>query len=215
MNTLLNFFCVGAALLIAHTGTAQQYSSEAATAQQHLVETIGTEQISSALNSLENAKNTSLLLQNGMRNTARIDQQSLSMLGNQAYVAQVGAANVLGLVQTGGGNAVAVSQSGTSNQTDLMQNGHRNTSALIQKGDNNRLTGLVDGNDNELTVRQDGSNNKVDSEIRQNNKAYTINQYGNSNALKQVESTAQVTPGYTVEMRGTGINLTIEQGRVR
>lgn len=55
----------------------------------------------------------------------------------------------------------------------------------------------------------------MDSEIRQNKQAYTINQYGTGNVLKQVESTIQGTPGYTVEMRGSGINLTIEQGKVR
>jgi minor curlin subunit len=202
-------------VLITHAVQAQRFPSEAATVQQRLVEDIGTEQLASALSVAEGARHTSILLQNGTSNTARIDQQSLSVMGNQAYVAQVGAANALGLVQTGSGNVTTARQSGTGNQADLTQNGQNNTSALTQKGDNNRLTGLAAGSDIELNIHQNGNNNQVDSEIRQNKQAYTINQYGNGNTLKQLESTIEARPGYTVEMRGSGINITIEQGKVK
>lgn len=190
----------------------QRAPSEAATAEQRLAEYLSPERLPS---SAANPQNAATLLQNGAGNTARIDQRSLASGSNQAYVDQVGAANVLGLVQAGGGNVANVGQNGTGNQADLTQNGQGNASALTQKGANNRLTGLVVGNSNELNIYQDGNNNQVNSEIRQNKQAYTITQYGAGNVLKQVETTVQATPGYTVEMRGTGINLTIEQGKVK
>ncbi len=201
-------------LITAQAAHAQQRApSDAPTAAQRLAEDLSPERLlNSAYTNLQNA---AMLLQNGAGNTTRIDQQSLSEVSNQAYVAQVGAANALGLVQVGGGNVATVVQNGTGNQADLTQNGQGNASALTQKGASNRLTGLVVGNGNELNIHQDGNNNQVDSEIHQNKQAYTINQYGTGNVLKQVESTIQATPGYTVEMRGAGINLTIEQGKIK
>jgi minor curlin subunit len=204
---------LAAATLGAHA--QQRPPSEAATSEQRLAEDLGVERLPSDALVLSNLQNASTLLQSGTGNTARIDQQSLAGAGNQAYVEQVGTANALGLVQTGSGNVATAGQNGTGNQADLTQQGQGNASALTQKGDNNRLTGVVAGNSNELNIHQNGSNNQVDSEIRQNKQAYTINQYGNGNLLKQVESTVQGTPGYTVEMRGTGINLTIEQGKIK
>ena len=195
----------------------QRAPSEAATTEQRLAEDLGLERLPSSAPSLSSLQNAATLLQNGNGNTARIDQQSLGESSNQAYISQVGVANALGLVQAGGGNVATVSQNGTGNQADLTQNGQDNASALTQKGNNNHLTGLAAGNNIELNIHQNGNNNQVDSEIRQNKQAYTINQYGAGNVLKQVESTIQgtPTPGYTVEMRGTGINLTIEQGKIK
>jgi minor curlin subunit len=191
----------------------QRAPSEAASAEQRLVEELGLERLPNG--PATRLQNAATLLQNGAGNTARIDQQSLSGgVSNQAYVEQIGAANTLGLVQAGS-NSASVVQQGTGNRADLTQNGQGNASGITQKGDNNRLTGLVMGNNNGLNIHQDGSNNQVDSELRQNRQAYTINQYGSGNVLKQVESSVQATPGYTVEMRGTGINLTIEQGKIK
>lgn len=198
-----------------HAHAQQRAPSEAATTEQRLAEDLGPEHLPTAALALSALQNAAVLQQNGIGNTARIDQQSLGEGSNQAYISQVGAANALGLVQAGGGNLSTASQRGTNNQAYLTQNGQGNASALTQQGNNNRLTGVVVGNSNELNIHQDGSNNQVDSEIRQNKQAYTINQYGSGNLLKQVESTVQGTPGYTVEMRGTGINLTIEQGKVK
>lgn len=190
----------------------QRAPSEAPTAEQRLAEDISPERLPTGTSYQNNA----LLLQNGTGNNARIDQQSLTGAGvNQAYVEQVGAANALGLIQAGNGNTANSMQQGTGNQADLTQQGQNNTSALTQRGDNNRLTGLVVADRTELNINQDGNNNQVSSEIRESQRSYTINQYGNNNSLKQVESTVQATPGYTVEMRGSGINLTIEQGKLK
>jgi len=195
---------------------AQQRSATWANgAEQRVVEVSGLERLPSSAPALSTLQNAATLLQNGQSNTARIDQQSLAGgVSNQAYIEQIGTANALGITQTGSNNASVVQQ-GDGNRAYLTQNGQGNASDLTQKGDNNRLTGLVVGNNNGLNIHQDGSNNQVDSEIRQNKQAYTISQYGSGNALKQVESTSQTTPGYSVEMRGTGINLTIEQGKIK
>ena len=211
----LTLLLAGAAVWATPARAQQRPVSEAPTTEQRLAEDLGPERLPSAAPALSNLQNAVVLQQSGTGNTAYIDQQRLAGSSNQAYVEQVGAANALGLVQVGGGNVAAATQQGTGNQADLTQNGQRNTSALTQRGDNNRLTGSVAGTDNELNIRQNGNNNQVDSEIRQNKQAYTINQYGSGNVLRQVESTVQGTPGYTVEMRGTGINLTIEQGKIR
>ncbi|GEM_PF-1470741 len=205
-----------AALLGSTAAQAQQRpASEAATTEQRLAEDVGLERLPTGAPALSTLQNAATLLQNGAGNTARIDQQSLSGASNQAYVEQVGAANALGLVQAGGSNVATVQQYGNGNQADLTQQGQGNSSALTQRGDNNRLTGQLVGNQSGLNIYQEGSNNQVDSEIRQNKQAYTINQYGSGNSLKQVETTSQATPGYTVEMRGSGINLTIEQGKIK
>lgn len=195
----------------------QQAHSEAPSTEQRLAEDVGPERLpTDAAPTLTTLQNTVRLLQNGSGNTARIDQQILAGSGsNQAYIDQVGTANALGLMQAGAGNVATVGQTGTGNQADLTQQGQGNTSALTQKGDNNRLTGLAAGDHLELNIHQDGSNNQVDSAIRESKRSYTINQYGNGNVLKQVESTSQAAPGYTVEMRGSGITLTIEQGKVK
>ena len=82
----------------------QRFSSEAATAEQRLVEDIGTEQLLTAVptSTVSDIRNRSTLMQNGNNNTATLDQRSLSAVGNQAYITQAGALNVLGLTQTGG-----------------------------------------------------------------------------------------------------------------
>jgi minor curlin subunit len=207
---------VGAVCVCSATAHAQQRApSEAPSAEQRLAEDLGLERLPSSAPALGTLQNATTLLQNGAGNTTRIDQQSLSGISNQAYVAQVGAANALGLVQDGSGNNATVVQHGTGNQADLTQQGQGNSSALTQRGDYNRLTGQVISNGTELNIHQEGNNNLVDSEIRRNKQAYTINQYGTGNVLKQVESTSQATPGYSVEMRGSGINLTIEQGKIK
>jgi minor curlin subunit len=205
-----------ALLVVSAAAQAQQRpASEAPTTEQRLAEDVGLERLTTGAPALTTLQNAAILLQNGVGNTARIDQQSLAGASNQAYVEQVGAANALGLVQVGGGNAATVQQYGNGNQADLTQQGQGNSLALTQRGDNNRLTGQLVGNQSGLNIYQEGSNNQVDSEIRQNKQAYTINQYGTGNSLKQVETTTQATPGYTVEMRGSGINLTIEQGKIK
>lgn len=215
MKSLHFIILAGTLALAGRPAQAQQRtSSEAATAEQRLVEDLGTLPTAMPLAAGGDVRNTSTLLQTGLGNSAAVDQRSLSSLNNQAYIMQAGTANALGLIQSGGDNRAYLSQQGSANRADLTQDGQGNSSTLTQRGANNRLQGLVSGNDNELNIRQDGANNRVQSEVRQNDRTYSINQIGYGNTLTQKETTAQSPQGYSVEMRGVGINLTIEQGRV-
>lgn len=211
-------FLAGVFLVGMRPAQAQQHTpSEAATAEQRLVEDYGTDQLPTTVVSaaVGDGRNKTVLLQTGAGNTGAINQQSFSNLGNQAYVVQAGAANVLGLTQTGGGNNTYMSQQGSGNRADFTQNGQGNSSNLTQRGSNNQLTGLVDGDGNELNIQQNGTSNRVLSEIRQDNRTYNISQNGYGNTLTQKETTTQSPQGYSVEMRGVGINVTIEQGHVK
>ncbi|MBF9223266.1 hypothetical protein [Hymenobacter ruricola] len=193
----------------------QRTQSEAATAEQRLVEDYGLERLPNALPAAADGRTAATLLQLGASNTARIDQQNLASPSNQAYVVQAGAANVLGLDQIGAGNTVMISQQGNRNQVDFTQNGLGNASTIAQKGNNNQLDGVVAGDRNTMNLRQEGNNNSVQGRVMVSNKTYDIKQYGNNNTLNQIESSTQVSKGYSIEMRGQGINLTIEQGKVK
>lgn len=215
MKLLPYILLAGTLTMAGRSVRAQQRNpSEAATAEQRLVEDFGSLPVSLSSSAPLDVRNTSTLLQNGAGNSATIDQRSLSNLNNQAYIVQAGAANVLGLIQSGGDNRAYLLQQGISNRANFTQEGQGNASNLTQRGSNNRLQGLVSGNDNELNIQQNGAYNRVQSEIRQNDRTYNISQIGYGNTLTQKETTAQSPQGYSVEMRGAGINITIEQGRV-
>ncbi|MFD2719438.1 hypothetical protein ACFST9_11980 [Hymenobacter monticola] len=198
-------------------------SSEAATAEQRLAEDLGLERLpdNAIIPTPANGRNVSTLQQNGRDNTAAINQQTLSSLGNQAYVTQAGEYNGLSLMQMGGGNIANVTQNGNNNNAEYTQNGQGNSSTITQKGRNNRIQGLsaesefqLQGDYNTMKITQEGSNNTVKGEIRENSRVYDIRQNGNNNTLTQIETSPQAPKGYTVEMKGSGINLTIQQGRV-
>ena len=215
MKSFFFAFLTAASLLVLGPVRAQQrVFSEAPTMEQRLVEDLGTAELPSNTPEPGSARNITALLQLGTGNTARFDQRGLSALGNQAYVVQAGAANVLGLAQTGGENKAYVVQRGVDNRTTFTQDGQNNSSTITQQGTSNRLTGVVDGDRNEVNVYQEGVNNRINGEIRQDGRIYNIRQYGIGNTLTQLESTVQINRGYNVEMRGNGINLTIQQGKV-
>ena len=195
----------------------ERVSSEAATAEQRLAEDVGLERLRGALpqSTVREAQNTAELLQIGVGNNAVLDQRNLATLGNQAYITQAGAVNVLELVQQGSDNRTYLNQQGYDNRASFRQDGQGNSSTLSQRGAGNKLTGLVDGDGNQVNVRQDGYSNQVKSEIHQDGRTYNINQIGYNNTLTQLESAAQAAKGYSIEMRGSGINITIEQGKIR
>jgi minor curlin subunit len=212
------------ALLAALPSWAQteRRTSEAATAEQRLAEDLGYEQLSNAvaLPPATAGRNVSALQQNGNRNNALIDQQTLSTLGNQAYVQQVGTQNAMELVQRQGGNVATITQNGNGNQANYTQDGRGNNTVISQSGRANKVQGvtagsdfLLQGDNNVMKIDQNGNNNVVQGEVRENNRLYEIRQTGNNNTLKQVESSSALPKGYSVEMKGQGINITIEQGR--
>ena len=191
--------------------------------EQQLVETIGLERITAGipLTTLTNVQNVTGLLQSGIRNTARIDQQNLATVVNQAYVAQIGTANVLNSVQLGSNNRLFVNQTGSNNQAGYIQDGQNNSTTIAQNGSQNKVQGiqggadlLLEGNNNTMKITQKGDFNTVEGKIQESNRKYEIIQHGYENKLIQVESTMQTPVGYTVEMRGRGINMTIEQSKV-
>lgn len=197
--------------------------SEAATAEQRLAEDIGVDRLSNAviLPTTANGRNVSSLQQNGDLNTAIIDQQTLSALGNQAYVEQAGSLNAVELVQRQGGNVANITQNGRSNTASYMQDGKGNNTTISQSGQGNKLQGIADGSDfllqgdnNVMRIDQNGNNNTIKGEVRESNRLYEIRQNGNNNTLTQIETSSALPKGYTVDMKGQGINLTIEQGRV-
>ncbi|UOQ98232.1 hypothetical protein MUN81_01765 [Hymenobacter sp. 5317J-9] len=216
------FFVVAACFGI-RTAQAQLAEPTSTSREQQLVESVGLERLSmsTGLPPLTNLQNVTGLLQVGNGNTARIDQQTLSNNANQAYVAQIGEANVLRLTQLGGGNLLLVTQNGNGNQAGYTQGGQNNATNITQNGTQNKVQGvdgranlLLEGDNNTMKITQNGNNNTVQGEVRENNRNYDIRQYGSDNTLTQIETTTQTPKGYTVEMRGQGINLTIEQSKV-
>lgn len=217
MKSLALFLFSGALALAYSPAQAQRTPSEATTAEQRLVEDIGTDRLPTSLLPATGTtvRNALTLLQSGTGNNATLDQRTPSTAAaSQAYIMQVGTANVLGLLQNGGGNSAYMAQEGSGNRANLTQQGQGNSSTITQKGTNNRLDELVIGDSNKMNVYQDGNYNKVNSEIREDGRKYTISQLGNGNTLTQLE-TSSPAKGYGVEMRGNGINLIIEQGKVR
>jgi minor curlin subunit len=193
MKTFL--VCATALLLTGPlTALAQSRSiSEAPSTEQRLAEEIGLERLlpdATALRS-QDARNVSILIQEGTGNRSTLQQTNSGALANSIYVQQVGFYNEAELTQTGSGNRTTVGQQGTANRVE---------SELL-------------GSNNELTVMQDGNNNQVASTVLNDNRRYTITQTGTNNVLNQVESSPAAPQGYTVEMRGNGIRMTIEQGR--
>jgi minor curlin subunit len=194
-RTLAFAFALMLILLLSRmTSWAQgRNASEAATTEQRLAEEIGLERLLPATAPrAQDARNVAVLLQEGTGNRSMIGQTNFGSIANEAFVQQVGAYNTSDLMQTGSGNRTTVAQRGRSN----------------------RFTMDLTGTNNEMTVLQEGNNNRVESTVISDSRRYTITQSGSNNVLNQVETAPLAPKGYSVEMRGNGIQLTIEQGRV-
>jgi hypothetical protein len=182
---------------------AQQLGSQSTTSEQRLAEDLGVDRLRNALLPSTETRTTAVLLQIGMGNVATIDQVSQGTLPNQAVIIQAGASNTLNL-----------SQMGLNNQTALGQTGNANQATLHQAGSNNVLQGQVTGDDNTLDVSQQGQGNSYNTQLTGNHGRYNVEQIGSGNSLTQREAaTATALPGYSVQQQGTGIQLTIEQGK--
>ena len=225
MKQIISFVLAAIGAFSTGMAHAQLAEPSSISREQQLVEKVGLERLPTTivLSIPGDARNISALLQTGTGNASTVEQRSLSLQENQAYIVQAGAANILGLTQTGGGNQAYMTQLGIGNHANFSQNGQGNSSTIVQKGDYNILDGTVDGRSNKVDIYQNGSNNQVKTDINDNNRnltisqsngKFTISQEGNGNTLTQLETSPQ-SKGYGVEMRGNGINLTIEQGKVR
>ncbi|GAA4012997.1 hypothetical protein GCM10022408_27290 [Hymenobacter fastidiosus] len=169
--------------------TQSKEPKEEISKEQRLVERFGTEQ----LNSLpESSIDRSILAQQGNNNAATIDQRLLGIQGNTAVVLQLGNTNVVNATQTGAGNSTTVKQ----------------------VGNRNHVTSDINGYETESFILQDGSYNKITQELNVDERRYKVQQQGNNNQLTQRENGAAAPPGYEIHMKGNGIKMTIEQGKV-
>lgn len=217
-QTFICAFTAAAAFMALAAQAQQRMPSEAATSEQRLAEDIGVDRLPATSG---DTRNTSVLLQTGTGNVSHLEQQSLASPENQAYLEQAGYGNTLDMTQVGGGNRAYFLQNGAGNTAGFTQKGQGNTAAISQLGAGNKLTGTtgsgdftLEGNRNSLKITQTGVNNLVKGEIRESDRTYDIRQYGSNNTLTQIETSLQTPKGYSIEMRGQGINLTIEQSKV-
>ena len=148
-----------------------------------------------------NADNVSLLTQIGN--------------SNEAFIRQVGDDNASRLTVVGDGNKTEVIQEGRRNFFDMDLVGSNNPVSVKQFGNNNVYDVDLNASNTPITLVQNGTSNRVISNLTATDREYSIRQYGNNNVLNQAEGNASVLQkGYSVEMRGNGIRMTIEQGRV-
>ncbi|KAA9327181.1 hypothetical protein F0P96_18260 [Hymenobacter busanensis] len=182
--------------LISWTITAnaqQRESNDSQRAEQALAEQLGPERLPlDVLTALSDA-NRAILVQEGNQNAASIQQMRTSG-------ASLG--NLVNLVQVGSGNAATIEQAGAATRT-----------SVEQYGTNNWVESDINGLNTESQIRQTGANNRVEQDLDVDNRRYTVEQTGRNNQLIQREN-GTTTPGYEVQMRGNGIRIIIEQGRV-
>lgn len=179
--------------VLAFSGTACAQEADDISTGQRLVQTgaFPTDGLSSSESRAPDA-NRATLLQQGNQNQGTIDQSILS---------------------AGRGNAAAISQNGNNNAAAALQTGAYNRTVITQAGNSNVVVSDIQGYNTESVISQDGNRNRVDQEIKRDNQNYTVEQIGNNNHLIQRETSGR-NPGYEVEMRGNGIQIMIEQGRV-
>ena len=134
---------------------------------------------------------------------------------NEAFIAQIGEDNFARLAITGNGNTTAVTQLGNNNLFDLTLTGNNNPVSVQQLGNNNVYDMDLNATNTPVSLVQNGSGNRVNNNLAGSNRAYNIGQFGNNNLLNQVEGNASMLQqGYSVQMRGNGIRMTISQGQV-
>ncbi len=171
----------------------QQGLSEAASASQRLVEDFGLAAGDQSLTPLlTNTRNLAKLVQLGNSNKARAEQYNPGATANQAFITQVGFFNEALLTQKGSGNTTTINQLGRGNQATSKVEGDGNTTRLNQIGNDNRLV-------------RDVATNQTD---------FKLTQLGNNNQLRQTGTESLAPPRYEVEMRGNGIQLSIQNGRI-
>ncbi|WP_400190317.1 hypothetical protein [Hymenobacter sp. B81] len=186
-TTLLSL--LSGAVLLAPAAQAQDSPS----AEHELAQQLGTERLPISLAGSAAELNETTLTQTGSHNSALVRQLRAgeAPLGNLVYMVQAGTGNSANLGQTGAGNRTVVEQFGNGNQVESD----------------------INGLNTESRIRQSGTANRVDQELNVDNRRYLVEQNGRNNELVQREQGA-TTPGYEVHMRGTGIRIVIEQGRV-
>ena len=147
-----------------------------------------------------NADNVSLLNQTGNN--------------NEAFIRQVGDDNISRMAILGDDNKTQIIQEGRRNLFDMDLTGNNNPVSVRQFGNNNVYDIDLNASNTPVNLVQNGTSNRVASNLTGTNREYNISQYGNNNVLTQVEGNTMLQKGYSIEMRGNGIRLSIEQGRI-
>lgn len=171
----------------------QEGRSEAGSASQRLVEDFGLSTGDRLLDpSLANTRNLAKVVQLGSSNRAIAEQNNPGSAANQAYIMQVGSANEATLAQQGSGNSTTINQQGRGNQA----------------------TSRVQGNDNTTKLNQIGNDNRLVRDVITDQTDFKLTQLGNNNQLRQTGTESLAPPRYEVEMKGNGIQLSIQNGRI-
>jgi hypothetical protein len=189
ISLLLAVLGLATTLAQAQTQTQIKESKEGISTEQQLAEQLGTDQLVSLP---ANSANRAVLTQDGNNNSANIDQRLFGGAGNTAAVLQLGNVNTANVTQMGSGNVTSVKQT----------------------GNRNRVNTDIEGYNTESNIVQTGNNNQVNQDLNVDSRRYKVEQQGNNNQLNQRESGSTAPPGYEIRMQGSGINLTIEQGKV-
>lgn len=159
---------------------------------QLLVQRLGTDNLGTSAAEASVVSNQASLLQHGNQNQGSIDQR---------------------MVGVGQGNVAGITQSGTSNVAAILQAGAGSRTSIVQVGGSNVAASEINGYNTESDIVQKGNGNRVDQRLNVDDRRYSVEQMGNNNNLVQRES-GNTAPGYEVTMKGNGIRIIIEQGRV-
>ncbi|SET03934.1 hypothetical protein [Hymenobacter actinosclerus] len=171
----------------------QEGHSEAGSVSQRLVEDFGLSANDRLLGpSAANTRNLAELVQLGNSNKAKANQNNPGSVANQAYITQVGSFNEATLAQRGSGN----------------------TTVINQLGQDNKATSKVSGDNNNTKLNQIGNRNEFERDVTTNQTDFKLTQFGNGNKLRQTGTESLAPPRYEVEMRGNGIQLSIQNGRI-
>jgi len=141
--------------------------------------------------------------------------QDLSVLGNQAYIQQVGSSNEVELLQVNhhgnSGNFASLLQTGNWNIALITQSGERNKLALVQHGNQNVLELVNTGSENELMTIQDGNGNKIMQHLIDSHQVQAeLIQVGNQNEIiSTLEGILQ--SNYSVRQTGDGMKVIINK----
>lgn len=190
MKTISIIFILAVALLTGFSSVAQEnVQKEEDLWLKQLVREYSYEQVMSQ----RNLNNKAFVAQDGSKNNAIIDQRNTGYIGQE---------NSVYLLQRGSYNSGAIQQHGRDNEYYVIQNGVKNDVEMSARGSGNKTT-----------LYQIGNNNKVKQSLKGDGMNYYILQEGSRHELIQKEN-GSVNPKYSVEQRGAGMKVIIENSNI-
>lgn len=132
---------------------------------------------------------------------------------NQAFISQVGEANIALITQENASfsysNIAVINQNGSFNQASIDQQGMGNEIDLKQSGDGNKAIIVTDGDLMNLVTSQFGNENTVSQDVSGSGVTYTILQYGSNNTIEQRGD--EFSSGYSIIQFGNNMNITVDR----